>query len=121
MHSLEEPTAGFYRMRFVMGGPLVGIKLWHGPPLDPTIYDPADPETHAPMDRAHRWQALANGELVDFDRAWPRCVGDEITAEEYEFLCQRTSWAKRNDAFDPLATPRRRANWDDSSVPSFGG
>ena len=121
MHSLEEPTAGFYRMRFTRGGPLVGIKIWNGPPLDPTIYDPSDPATHEPMDRVERWQALANGELVDLERVWPQCVGDPITESEYRFLCERTAWAKRNDGFDPMAQPRRRTNWDDSSVPTLGG
>lgn len=108
-------------MRFVRGGPLVAVKLWHGPPLDPTIFNPADPDTHEPMDRMPRWNALANGEIVDLDRVWPQCVGDEIDQAEYEFLTARTQWAKRNDAFDPLAAPRRRTNWDDSSVPNLGG
>lgn len=106
-------------MRLVRGGPLVGIRIWYGAPLDPTVYDPRDPATHAPMDRMHRWQALANGELIDFDRVWPACTGDPIEEREYLFLSERTKWAKANDAYDPAANPRRRTNWDDSSVPSL--
>ncbi len=100
-------------MRFVRGGPLVGIRIWHGPPLDPI--------DRSVMDRMHRWNAEANGEHVELDRVWPQCVGDPITEAEYRFLCERTQWARRNDAYDPMATPRRKADWDKSSVPRLGG
>lgn len=106
-------------MRLVRGGPLVGIKLWHGPPLDPTVYDARDPATHVPMDRMWRWQALANGELIDFDRVWPACVGDPVDEKEYLYLTETTLWAKANDAFHPAASPRRKTNWDDSTVPTL--
>ena len=119
MHSAEHPEAGYYRMRLVMGGPLVGIRLWYGPPLDPTVYDPADPETHQPLDRSYRWNALANGEIVDFDRVWPRCISDPIKQSEYEYLTQRTLYAKAHDPSDPTANTRRRTDWDASSVPSL--
>lgn len=99
-------------MRFVRGGPLVGVRLWFGPPLEPW--------TREEMDRDHRWNAEANGEHVELDRVWPQCVGDPITEDEYRFLCERTTWAKRNDGFDPMASPRRKTNWDDSSVPQLG-
>lgn len=121
MHSTEEPTEGYFRMRLVHGGPLVGIRIWYGPPLDPTIYDPRDPATHEPMDRMPRWNALANGEIIDLERVWPVCMGDPIEEAEYRYLASTTQWAKRNDGFSPMATPRKKTNWDDSSVPSLGG
>jgi hypothetical protein len=73
------------------------------------------------MDRVWRWNAEANGEHIELDRVWPQCVGDPIDEREYAFLSKRTGWAKRNDAYDPMATPRRRTNWDDSTVPTLGG
>lgn len=113
MQTLEEPTEGYYRMRLVRGGPLVGIRIWFGPPLEPWCREE--------MDRYWRWNAEANGEHVELDRVWPQSVSDEITEDEYRFLVERTKWAKRNDAFDPMSAPRRKTNWDDSTVPSLGG
>lgn len=100
-------------MRLVRGGPLVGIKLWYGPSKDPI--------TGETLDRSSWWHAEANGEPIEFDRVWPQCAGEEISAKEYAFLRDRTQWAKRNDGYDPMANPKRKTNWDDSSVPTFGG
>ncbi|MES2903244.1 MAG: hypothetical protein V4696_03580 [Pseudomonadota bacterium] len=112
MVSVEEPVAGFYRMRLVRGGPLVGIRIWHGRPKDPL--------TGEIMDRSWRWQAEANGDPIDLDRVWPACTGDEIASAEYDYLKRRTEHARQHDGFDPTANPRRRTNWNDSTIPSFG-
>ena len=111
MHSAEQPVAGYYRMRLVMGGPLVGIRIWHGQPLDPITLEP--------MDRSLRWCAVANGEIIEFDRVWPKCIGDPIDRKEYEYLESLTRHAKAHDPLHPSAAPRRRTNWDDSTVPSL--
>jgi hypothetical protein len=112
MLKADEPTEGYYRMRLVRGGPLVGIRIWHGPPLEPWTRDV--------MDRVWRWQAEADGELIELDRVWPVCLSDPIDEKEYTFLVERSRWARRNDAYDPKATPRRKTDWDDSSVPRLG-
>jgi hypothetical protein len=93
------------------GGPLVGVRLWYGAPLDPATGDE--------MDRMWRWNAQANGDWVDLERVWPKCAGDPISADEYAYLCERTAYARRNDAFDPMAQPRRRTDWDTSTIPTF--
>lgn len=108
----DEPQDGFYRMRLVRGGPLVGVRIWFGAPLEPW--------TREEMDRGPRWNAEVNGDWIEVDRVWPQCAGDRIDGREYEFLKQRTQWARRNDGYDAMANPRRRTNWDDSSVPSLG-
>lgn len=98
-------------MRMVRGGPLVGVRIWYGQPLEPW--------TGEIMDRAHCWNAEVNGEWVELERVWPQCTGDAIDEDEYNFLSQRTDWARRNDAYDPLAQPRRKTNWDTATVPTF--
>lgn len=98
--SVEEPIAGHYRMRLKSGGVLVGIRVWHGAPLDP--------DTGEEMDRGHRFQAHANGAYIDLDRVWPYCADDPITEAEYRYLTQRQEWARENAPSDPHATPHRR-------------
>lgn len=100
-------------MRLTRGGPLVGIRIWFGPPLDPVTRDV--------MERYWRWNAEADGDHIDLDRVWPQCVGDPVSESEYRFLKDRSQWARRNDAYDPKATPRRKTSWDDSTVPQLGG
>lgn len=95
-----EPVEGFYRMKLVMGGVLVGIRLWYGAPLDPI--------THEEMDRSWRWQAECNGEEIDFDRVWPQCAGDPITEAEYETYAKRQRWARERAPNSGFADPRRR-------------
>lgn len=112
MIDATEPEGGFYRMRLVRGGPLVGIRLWYGQPLEPW--------TREAMDRAHCWNAEANGKFVELDRVWPVCAGDPIDEREYKFLTARTAYAEKHDGYDPAATPFRRTNWDDSTIPTFG-
>jgi hypothetical protein len=112
MNSIEQPTEGFYRMRLVRGGPLVGIRIWFGPPLEPW--------TREEMDRAPRWNAEVNNLHAEFDRVWPACMRERIDEDEYRFLTDRCGWARMWDGFDPMGQPTKRVNWDDASPPSFG-
>lgn len=111
MNSIEEPTAGYYRMRLVMGGPLVGIRIWFGEPLEPW--------TREPMDRGPRWNAEINGMHGEIDRVWPTCLRHPIDKAEYDYLTESCGWARQNDGFDPMGQPFRKTNWDDASAPTF--
>ena len=98
----DRPIAGFYRMRLRSGAAFCGIRIWYGPPHDPV--------TGEELDRSWRWQAEANGEAIDFDRAWPKCAGSPINAAEYHHLCSVQEWARENAPDSALADPHRRAD-----------
>ena len=111
MTSLEVPQAGFFRLRLVRGAPAAGIEIRYGPPLDP--------ETGEEMDRSWRWQAFCNGRYVDFDRVWPRCVGEPIGEKEYRYYTDAQAWALDYDAFDAMAAPTKAVDWSTATPPSF--
>ena len=98
----DAPIAGFYRMRLVSGGVFVGVRIWHGAPLDP--------ETGEEMDRSHRWQASANGKPIDLERVWPRCAGEPINGNEYAYLTALGDWARDHAPASPFARPNQPVN-----------
>jgi hypothetical protein len=101
-HDPDTPVAGYYRMRLRSGGVFVGIRIWYGAPLDPV--------TGEEMDRSHRWQATANGEPIDLERAWPKCAADPITESEHDYLAAMQAWGRENAPDSPHANPRQRIN-----------
>lgn len=98
----DTPTAGYYRTRLRSGAVWVGVRIWHGAPLDPV--------TGEEMDRSHRWQAHVNGTYHDLERVWPRCADEPIDAAEYHYLCNVQAWAKERAPDSPQANPMRRIN-----------
>jgi hypothetical protein len=94
------PEAGHYRFRMGSGTVAGGVKIWFGAPHDPV--------TGEELDRSWRWQALFNGEPVDFDRVWPACTGQPITEQEYRRYCVQQDWARRHAPGSAYAQPGRR-------------
>lgn len=98
----DHPVAGYYRMRLRSGGIQVGVRIWHGAPLDPV--------TGEELDRSHRWQAVANEAPIDLTRVWPKCAASPVDAAEYEYLASVQSWAKQHAPNSPQANPHRKIN-----------
>jgi hypothetical protein len=96
------PVQGHYRMRLRSGGVFVGIRIWHGPPLDPV--------TGEELDRSHRWQAVANDRPIDLERVWPRCAADSIDEREYRYLTGLQEWGVKHAPDSPQANPHRKVN-----------
>lgn len=94
------PVAGHYRTKLRSGGVFVGVRIWHGPPLDP--------DTGEELDRSWRWQAHLNGEYIELDRVWPQCAADPITPEEYKLMCAKAEWAKQHAPASAYTDPRKR-------------
>lgn len=102
MTRVDQPVAGFYRMRLVKRGPWVPVLIWYGQPI-------VDGET---LDRSWRWCVCLNDETcrdddgtrvpIEVDRVWPECSGQPIAQAEYEFMVRRVRWA-RDDAPDHWA------------------
>jgi hypothetical protein len=97
---VSEPVAGFYRLRLGRDTITGGVRLWFGPPHDPV--------TGEELDRSWRWQAEFNGEVIDFDRVWPVCAGDQITEQEYQRYIARRDWARENAPDSAYAERGRR-------------
>jgi hypothetical protein len=107
--SVGSPVAGFYRTRLRGGGVIGGVRLWHGPPLDPV--------TGEELDRSHRWQAEFDGDPVDFDEVWPKCAGSPITEAEYRALVARREWSRKFAPGSAHADPRKRLDPLDPNSP----
>lgn len=96
----------FYRIRQVKNGPLCGLKVWYGKPLDPV--------TGEELDRGERWQVVVNSEFVDpakfiieFDAAGqPIINGEPCDEREYHHLARLHKWAVDHDPMAPEAAPR---------------
>lgn len=98
----DVPVAGYYRRRMVSGGIYVGVRIWHGAPLDPV--------TGEEMDRSHRWQAQVNGQPIDIERVWPSCARDPIDEREYHYLCSLQRWGADHAPDSAIADPTRRVD-----------
>jgi hypothetical protein len=83
---VSTPTEGYYRYRLRSGAVYGGVRIWHGPPLDPV--------TGEELDRGWRWQATFNGEYIDLDRVWPACGRMPIDKAEHDRLARQSSWAR---------------------------
>ena len=99
-HDVSEPAAGYFRYRLGQDQPRGGVRIWHGPPLDPV--------TGEELDRSHRWQAEFNGEPIDFNRVWPACIGEPITEADYRHYCARTEWAREHAPNSAYAERHRK-------------
>ena len=102
-HNPDAPVAaGYYRMRLRSGGVFVGIRIWHGAPLDPI--------DGTELDRSHRWQATANNEMIPLDRAWPKCADEPISRAEHDYLAATQAWGRQYAPTSPQANPMQRIN-----------
>ena len=54
---------------------------------------------------------LANGRPIDFDTAWPKCVGEPVDAREHAHLCSLQAWGEQNAPHSPEANPNKPVNW----------
>lgn len=97
---VSEPVEGFFRHRLRSGAVRVGVRIFHGPPLDPI--------TGEELDRSWRWQAEVNGEPAEIDRVWPQCTGEPISEAEYRRYCDLQKWAREQAPDSAYADPSRR-------------
>jgi hypothetical protein len=105
----DVPTAGFYRARVSKDGILAGVRIFHGPPLDPV--------TGEELDRSWRWQAEVNGEPADIERLWPWCARETISEAQYRVYCGRQTWAKSAAPDSAYASPSRKIDLLSRSTP----
>jgi hypothetical protein len=106
---VERPQEGFYRFKLRSGGVYGVVRIWYGAPLDP--------QTGEEMDRSWRWQAAFNGELIEFEQAWPQCAKMPCTEADYRHAIRRQEWAKKHAPDSAFADHRTRIDPLSSSTP----
>ncbi len=100
-----EPRPGYFSIRKVRGGPLVGARLIFGPP--------SDPDTGEPLDRSPMWETWIDGQIVRDPSPDPASAGvfrvwlhgTAIPESEYQYLVDHRAWARVNDSGSPEANP----------------
>jgi len=109
----DTPVAGYYRMRLRSGGVFVAIRVWFGAPPNHEHAD--DPTTGRVLDRSHRWQATANGEIIPLDHVWPQCADEPIDEAEARRLVKLQRWGEA-EGHDVVADPTRRADPNETPI-----
>lgn len=109
VRQVGRPEPGFFKLRLVKGGPLVGARITLGPTIDP--------ETGEPLDRSPFFAGEINGK-PDPDprpepsdavwRIWER--GERIGEAEYRFLIEDRAWVAQHEPYRPEATPEKRVD-----------
>lgn len=108
-HDVSIPREGWFRHKLSGGSVYGGVRIWYGAPLDPV--------TGEELDRSWRWQAMFDGEPIDFDRVWPACIGDPITEDEYLNYVRRREWARQHAPDSAYAERGRRIDFLSLSNP----
>lgn len=116
------PRPGFYAMSLVRSGPLVPVRIWHGP----AVIDGEE------QDRSHDWRCEIDGRtdqlerdddgyrcLVALDvlRAWPFCAKRPITEAEYRFMVADAAHAREWRPDHPKAQPRKPVDFNTIRLP----
>lgn len=95
------PQCGFYRRKFVHGGPFVPARIWLEQEIDPDTGElVADEVMLCEVDGARR----------DPGEQWPRLWTEPITEVEFRYMEATRNWAAWHSQSDPAANPRQRLN-----------
>ena len=101
---VDIPEAGYYKRRFVRGGPWVPVRLWFGAPRDPITGDE--------LERSHRWQAEVRGlavtDEIEVLDTWIGCAGNPITETEYADMLSKIEHAETRDQRLPEFKPDQK-------------
>lgn len=101
----------YFRLRLVKGGPLAGVKIWRGHPVDPVTGETL-------TERPALWRAAVNGTDEPIEQVAPwfqdgigdEMRGTEITEKDYRFYAADHAWAKEHAPDDPAAKPREKVD-----------
>lgn len=96
---LSIPEAGYYKRRYVRGGPWVPGRIW--------IVEQRDPETNELMSD-QEYFCEVGGLLKDPFKEWPSLLGHPIKKSEFDFLTARREWVIEYKPEHPQAAPREK-------------
>ncbi len=94
---LHGPVVGFYKRRFVRGGPWVPAKIWWDRgDIDPESGDQMSDDV---------LRCVVDGRYCDIDDQWNWIGGNPITEAEYNFMVADAAHARVHRPDDAKATP----------------
>lgn len=107
----DAPQCGWYRRRFVPGGPWVPARIWIHQVLDPETGELAEPEMML---------CEVNGREVGAMHEWTWLAKNPITEEQFDRMTQKRLWAEHHDPMNPILRPDRpmesgRVSWPGGS------
>jgi hypothetical protein len=102
LRDITKPAPGFFRMRFVRGGPDVAARIYRPCPMDL--------ETGEALARFYPLVGEVDGAPASVLWIWER--GFASNAAEFAYLTARADWARRVAPDHPFANPRRPITWD---------
>lgn len=104
----DEPQCGFFKRRFVKGGPWVPARIWMHQPIE-------DGE----LVGEETLQAEVDGQFATASDQWSWLASNPITEAEFKYLTATRKWAVENAPDEPYANPRERVDWRKVPVPTF--
>lgn len=111
---IGDPQPGFFQIKLVKGGVVVGARIRFAPQVDP--------DTGEELDRSWYWHGEINGWIdkrcapAPTERVWRIWLGGErISQPKYEWLVADRAWAAQYAKDTPEARPWRPVDW--STVP----
>jgi hypothetical protein len=106
VRQVGKPEPGFFKLRLVKGGPLVGARITHGPTIDP--------DTGETLDRSPFYAGEINGKPDPDPRPEPSDAvwkiwehGERIGEDEYRFLIADRAWVAQHEPHRPEANPTK--------------
>lgn len=86
---INQPVAGFYKMRLVKNGPWVPVQI-------------APYSTTRQFSVLCAWVGDGPADLIE---TWHRCAGRPISDRDYRYMMSLREWAHANDRAAPEANP----------------
>ena len=96
----HEPQPGFYKRRFVRGGPWVPVRIW---------WHEAARDESGDLLEDEDFRCEVSGEPANAYDQWVKLmpVPAEIDETEYNYLLRLGGWAREHAPADPYADPKR--------------
>lgn len=104
------PECGWFKCRYVKGGPFVPARIWMFQPIDDESGELVGDEI---------LQAEINGKHADPIDKWSWICSHPITEAEYNYMVANIAWATEHAPDEPAAKPREAVDWTRVPTPQF--
>lgn len=106
----NEPQCGFFKRRFVRGGPFVPARIWMDQKIDAVTGELTTDE---------KLRCQIDGKDVRPEDEWVGLCARPIPESEFRFMCADADWAQEWKPDAPQAQPARQINLLTVDPPTF--